>query len=343
MSYPLSNHASPFFLSAKELLGNTLYIPFLILVISAGIIASQALISGVFSIVFQAINVRIFPMLYIKHTSTNISTQIYIPSANWGLMIGVIFMYLIFEKSGHMAAAYGFSVNIVMIITALFLAIIYFHKKQYFHTLISILLIFIDTIFWISNFYKIPHGAYWSLIFASIPLSTILIYTSGQKQLYKTLKFMPFEVFITKFCEIYKSYPKIKGTAIFLIRDISKVTPYIVKTLFDHGIIYETNVFLSLVQKEEPFGIETSLKDDLCTGLKHAEIKYGYMEVLDIEKELKRINIENRIIFYGVESIKSKKTLWNIFAFMKKAFPSFVEFYNFPPEKIHGVITRVEI
>jgi len=88
---------SIFFASAKALLGDRFYIPFLLLVIVAGIIASQALISGVFSIVFQAINTRIAPLLNVKHTSTEISTQIYIPAVNWALMLGVIFMYFNFK------------------------------------------------------------------------------------------------------------------------------------------------------------------------------------------------------------------------------------------------------
>ena len=116
---------SIFFASAKALLGDRFYIPFLLLVIVAGIIASQALISGVFSIVFQAINTRIAPLLNVKHTSTEISTQIYIPAVNWALMLGVIFMYFNFKTSDNMAAAYGFAVITTMSITGFFLIIIY--------------------------------------------------------------------------------------------------------------------------------------------------------------------------------------------------------------------------
>jgi KUP system potassium uptake protein len=338
----LSGKVSPFFSSAQLLLGKTLYIPFLLLVIISGIIASQAMISGVFSIIFQAINSRIFPMLYIKHTSTEISTQIYIPSVNWILMVGVIFMYFIFKESHHMAAAYGFAVNVVMIITAFFLMVIYFSKKRYFHSLISGFLFLVDIIFWISNFYKIPHGAYWSVIFASVPLSIIFLYYAGQLHLYKKLKFMPLEEFLVKFYTSYETCPKIEGTAIFLIRDVKKIPPYVFITMFKHGIIYENNLFLSLIKKEEPFGVEVMVKEDLAKGLKLVEIKYGYSEVLDVEKILKNIEIRERVIFYGVEHIKSEKLIWNLFAVMKKALPAFVEFYKFPPEKIHGVTVRVE-
>ncbi len=338
----LGQKISPFFSCAHLLLGKTIYIPFLLLVIISGIIASQAMISGVFSIIFQAINSRIFPMLYIKHTSTEISTQIYIPSVNWILMVVVILTYFIFKESHHMAAAYGFAVNVVMIITALFLIIIYFSKKLYFHSLVSGLLFLIDIVFCISNFYKIPHGAYWSLIFASFPLGIILLYYAGQSHLYKRLKFMPFEEFLTKFQTAYKTCNKIEGTAVFLLRDIQKIPPYIFITMFNHGIIYENNFFLSLIKKEEPFGIEIMIKENLAEGLNLLEIKYGYSEVLDVEKILKNIEINERVIFYGTEHIKSDKLIWNLFAIMKKSLPTFVEFYKFPSEKIHGVTGRIE-
>ncbi len=337
-----SGNVTPFFSSAQLLLGKSLYIPFLILVIVSGIIASQAMISGVFSIIFQAINSRIFPMVYIKHTSTKISTQIYIPSVNWLLMIGVILMYFIFKQSHHMAAAYGFAVNVVMIITAFFLIVIYFSKKKYLHGIISIGLLIIDVIFWISNFSKLPHGAYWSVIFASFPLSTIILYLAGQTRLYKKLRFLDLEEFLNRFAKAYAAYPKIKGSAIFLLRDVKKIPPYISITMFEHGIIYEKNYFLSLVKKEEPFGVEVKLKDKLAPNLELIEIRYGYSEILDVEKLLRKVEVNERVIFYGVEHIKAEKLVWSLFATMKKALPAFVEFYKFPPEKVHGVSVRVE-
>jgi KUP system potassium uptake protein len=164
-----SKEQAVFFESAHAMLGDTLYIPFLILVIVAGIIASQALISGAFSIVFQAINVRIAPLLNIKHTSTELSTQIYIPAVNWTLMVGVIFMYFNFKTSDNMVSAYGFAVSAVMTITGLFLTFIHFLKREVFYFLGSVFLLFVDIAFFLSNFYKIPHGAYWSVIFATVP------------------------------------------------------------------------------------------------------------------------------------------------------------------------------
>ena len=147
---------------------------------------------------------------------------------------------------------------------------------------------------------------------------------------------------MVKFYTAYETCPKIEGTAIFLIRDVKKIPPYVFITMFKHGIIYENNFFLSLIKKDEPFGVEIMVKEELAKGLRLVEIKYGYSEVLDVEKMLKNIEIRERVIFYGMEHIKSEKLIWNLFAVMKKALPAFVEFYKFPPEKIHGVTVRVE-
>lgn len=333
---------SLFFESARFIVGNLLYIPFLILAILAGIIASQSLISGVFSIIFQAINTRIAPLLNIKHTSTEISTQIYIPAVNWALMMGVIFMYINFKTSSSMASAYGFAVSTVMVITGFFLVVIHLMKKEILYFLGSIFLLFVDVAFFLSNFYKIPHGAYWSVIFALLPVSVMTLYTSGQAKLYRKMRFKPFKEFVLEFEKLYSESPKIKGTAIFLIRDLKNIPPYVTQTLFEHGILYEDNVFLSLVKKDDPFGVDTFLKGSIAQGLRLVEIRYGYMEVLDIDKELKTAGIQERSIFYGVEYIYTDKPIWKIFSLLKRSTPSFVEFYRFPHGKLHGVAVRVE-
>jgi len=333
---------SIFFASAKALLGDRFYIPFLLLVIVAGIIASQALISGVFSIVFQAINTRIAPLLNVKHTSTEISTQIYIPAVNWALMLGVIFMYFNFKTSDNMAAAYGFAVITTMSITGFFLIIIYLFKRSYIHFFISLFLFLVDIVFWLSSSTKIPHGAYWSIFFAFVPLSVMTLYIKGQEKLYKNMEFKPFKDFVIEYEEIYKRSPKIEGTAIFLIRDLKAIPPYVIQTMFDHGILYKDNVFLSLIKRDEPFGTETFVKGSIAEGLRLVEIRYGYMEVLDIDKELSKVGIRERVIFYGVEHIYTDKLLWKIFSWIKRSTPSFVEFYRFPHKKLHGVAVRVE-
>jgi KUP system potassium uptake protein len=97
-----------------------------------------------------------------------------------------------------------------------------------------------------------------------------------------------------------------------------------------------------LVKKEELFVVSTFLKGSITPGLRLVEIRYGYMEVLDIDKELKAVGIYERAIFYGVEYIYTDKLIWKLFSFLKRVTPNFVEFYRFPHGKLHGVAVRVE-
>ena len=152
-----------------------LYIPFLILSIAATIIASQAMISGMFSIVYQGITTRVMPMLKIDYTSGILKSQIYISSVNWALLIAVLFMIAIFKESHNLAAAYGLAVTGTMSITGILMTSIFYHRKQNTKALISLLITFIDLVFLLSNSYKIPHGGYWSIIIAASVFSLITI------------------------------------------------------------------------------------------------------------------------------------------------------------------------
>lgn len=320
-----------------------LYIPFLILSIVATIIASQAMISGMFSIVYQGINTRIVPLFKIDYTSPELRSQIYIGSVNWFLLIAVLFIMLQFRESSKLAAAYGLAVNIDMCITAILMTMIFFMKKVIHRFVMSIFLIVVNLVFLGSNTYKIPHGGYWSLLIALIPFLTIMLYTNGQRRLYRMMHFMPLEEFLNKFTKAYPPHEKIKGTALFLIRDINEIPFYIVQTMFYHGIIYEDNIFVSIIKRDDPFGVTGYFKEDITNGLRHFEIQYGYMEVVDVEELLREAGIEEKTIFYGIEDIRTKSAVWKLFSIIKKITPPFVQFYKLPSRKLHGVVTRVEM
>lgn len=334
---------NPFFDAANILLGNTLYIPFLILVTLAGIIASQALISGVFSLIFQSINARLVPLLRVVHTSEELSSQIYIPVVNFFLFVGVLIMYFLFRESEKMASAYGFAVNIDMVITSSFLMYIYFKLRKLFFFVGSIFLFIIDLTFLASNTLKIPHGAYWPILFALPPIAIITLYNLGQNRISKYGKFIDLNKFIENFSKIYSTRCKIKGCAVFLIRNPERVPPYIVETVIKHGIIYEDNIFLSLEKADKPFGIESYFAKDLCEGIRYAVIKYGYQEIVNVEKELRNLDINERVVFYGVDNVYSENLIWKLFGLIKRIFSNFAEFYKLPPQKVHGVVVRIEI
>ncbi len=321
---------------------NILYIPFLILTVMATVIASQAMISGVFSIIYQGITTRIMPLMKVDFTSSRLKSQIYIGSVNWSLMIAVIFIMLIFRESGNLAAAYGLAVTGTMFITGIMMTMIFSRTTRKWKVPIALAVTLVDLAFLLSNLNKLPHGGYWSLILASIPLSAMLIWTRGQRALYRALKPLDLDTFLVSYEQIYAKGKNIPGTALFFTREKEVVPPYVVHSIIRSNIIYERNILISIVRTDEPFGLKT-MHHHLGTGLEAFEIKVGYMEVIDLEKILKKNDIHEKVIFYGIEDISTRNIIWRIFSTIKKQTPNFVQFHKLPPAKLQGVVTRVEM
>jgi len=320
-----------------------LYVPFLILTIAATIIASQAMISGVFSIVYQGITTRITPLLRVKYTSTHLKSQIFIGSVNWLMMIAVLFIMFLFEKSENLAAAYGLAVTGTMTITGIMMIMIFSRTTKRWKVPFAVLVTIADITFLLACLNKLHLGGYWSLVIASVPLATILIWTKGQRALYRALRPLDLDTFLLSYRQVYEAGNNISGTGIFFTREISIVPPYIAHCIFRSNIIYQRNVFISIVRIDEPFGIRTRLLGDIGPGLDGFEVHAGYMEVVDLEKLLKKNGIQEKVIFYGVEDISSRNPFWKIFSTIKKQTPNFVQFYNLPASKLQGVVTRVEM
>jgi len=325
-----------------------LYIPFLILSIFATIIASQAMISGIFSIVYQGITTRVLPILKVDYTSSEMRSQIYIGFTNWVLLFSVLFIMFVFKESHSLAAAYGLAVNGDMVLTGIMITWIFYLKKDISKTAISFIITSVTVVFLLSSMHKIPYGGYWSIILAIFPFSIIMIYTYGQKRLASALSPMPQDEFLIKYYELYTTMNKIKGTALFFARDIKRIPPYMVDTMFVNNIIYEDNIIVSIIRLENPFGVSSSLKEELADGLKVEglrvfEIQLGYMEVIDLEKLLKDSGINEKTIFYGLEDIVTENLIWKIYSTIKKLTPAFVQFYKLPSHKLHGVLSRIEM
>jgi KUP system potassium uptake protein len=319
------------------------YIPFLILSILATVIASQAMISGMFSIVYQGINTHIMPLFKIEHTSTKLRSQIYIATVNWFLLLAVIFIVVQFRESHRLAAAYGLAVTGTMTLTGIMMTWIFVLRKQPGKFLVSVIVTLAAMVFLIAGFYKLPHGGYWSLILAAIPFCVILIYTSGQRRLYRTLRRKKLSLFLERFHTAYTSMSKIEGTGLFFVRDISKIPPYIIHTMFTNNIIYTDNIFVSVVRLEEAFGVSGKFKEDLAPGLRVFEIRYGYMEVITVEKLMRQAGIDEKVIFYGLEDIVTGNIVWKAFGAIKRLSPTFLQFHKLPPHKLHGVVTQVNM
>jgi KUP system potassium uptake protein len=320
-----------------------LYIPFLVLSISATVIASQAMISGMFSIVYQGIATRVMPMFKIDYTSMERRSQIYIGFVNWFLLFAVLFIMFEFQKSSNLAAAYGLAVTGTMTLTGIMMTWIFLLRAKYGRAAVSSFVTVVTVAFLISNTLKIPHGGYWSLIIAGIPFSIIMLFTRGQRKLYYALQPLALEVFLLSYHQIYAAVPKIRGTALYFAKDAKDIPPYIIHTMFKNNIIYEDNIIVSIVRREDPFGVTGYFKDDLAPGLRSFEIQMGYMEIPDVEEILREAGIHEKTIFYGVEDITATNICWQTFSLIKKLTPNIVQFFKLPANKLHGVVTRVEL
>ena len=320
-----------------------LYVPFLLLSIFATIIASQAMISGMFSIVYQGMVTRIMPLFRVDYTSTALRTQIYIGAANWFLLASVLAVMVIFKQSSGLAAAYGLAVTGTMTLTGVMMTWIFALRRQNGKAALAFFVTLVDIAFLLANFSKIPHGGYWSLVIAALPLALILIYTNGQKRLYQAMKPMHLEMFLEIYWQHYKGMQPIPGSALFFARDMRMVPPYLSSTMFANHIIYEDNIIVSITQLEEPFGTAAHFRECYAGGMRHFEIMLGYMEVVDMGRLLQEAGIRYRAIFYGVEEISTSNPVWQIFSLIKRLTPSYVQFYKLPPDRMHGVMTRVEM
>jgi KUP system potassium uptake protein len=319
------------------------YVPFLILSIAATVIASQAMISGIFSIVYQGITTRIMPLLRIEYTSPQLRSQIYIDVMNWMLLFAVLIVILIFRSSNNLTLAYGLAVAGDMAITGILITMIMFHRGEIVRTALAAAIMMVNFTFLFATFHKIPYGGYISLIIAFIPFCVIMIYVNGQNRLANALSPVPLDEFLPRFSDVYNSVNRISGSALFFARDFRKLPQYIPRIMFTNNIVYDDNIIISIIRTEQPFGITWGFTRELTPGLSIFEIYLGYMEIADISHILKEAEIDEKTIFYGMEDIVTVHIFWRIFATLKKLSPSMVQFYKLPSDKIHGVVTRVEM
>jgi len=209
--------------------------------------------------------------------------------------------------------------------------------------IIASIITLINMAFLLSHIHKFPQGGYWSLVIAAFPLAIILIYDYGKKKLLKGFEFVPLSRFKKIFLKKYQEGPNIKGTALFFSRDVTIISPYIVRTMFTNNIIYEDNVIVSIESTSDPFGISCRFSESETKGLRLFTLRAGYMEVVDVDVVFKNEGIVGNAIFYGLVEISSSNIFIKMFALIKKLVPAFVQFHKLPAMKLHGVMTRYEL
>ena len=349
---------NPFYLLAPTW---ALY-PLLILSTLATVIASQAVISGAFSVTRQAIQLGYCPRMNILHTSGDEMGQVYVPAINWLLMVSVFVLVFSFRSSSALASAYGIAVTGTMIVdTILAFIIIQALWKWNKATSITFLTTFltIDFLFFASNSLKIPTGGWLPLVVATVLFLVLTTWIKGRKLLseYMDARRMLFEDLEEKINDKLVTVP---GTAIYLTRSLHGV-PQVLMHNFEHNhVLHEQVIVLTIVTTNEPYVAEARLVKIRSFGEKRnfyrVKLYYGFKQTADVRRALELcvqegldINPKNTSFFIGSEQLsfrnKSPMPKWRrgLFRFLFHNSTSAIEFFKIPVDRVVELGIRIEL
>jgi KUP system potassium uptake protein len=348
---------NPFFMLAPKW---SLY-PLVVLATAAAIIASQALISGAFSLTMQAVQLGYFPRLKIEHTSSMEKGQIYISEVNWFLMLACIGLVVGFRSSSNLAAAYGIAVTMTMIITTI---LFHFVAKRLWHwssakaLLICAPFLAIELAFFGANALKILHGGWFPLAVGLIVFTLLTTWQTGRRILNEKLQHSTIPLSLL-FDDVIANAPhRVKGTAIFLSGRMGTVPISLLHNLKHNKVLHERVVFLTVVTHEEArIEEENRLEvEDLKNGFHRVIGHFGFMEVPDVPELLKKckakgldLNPNEFSYFLSKETLIPTRAhgmaLWRefLFAAMSRNATSAASFFKLPPNKVVELGMQVEI
>ncbi len=335
--------------------------PMVILSTMAAVIASQALITGVYSITQQAIHLGYLPRLRIIHTSMTAKGQIYMPHVNWLLLAMTVWLVITFQTSSALAAAYGIAVSLTMIITTMLACMVARRLWNWSATAVTIafvLMMAVDLVFLSSNVIKIQHGGWFPLALGAVLFMVMTTWKTGKAILSDYLKShtIPFEQFLK---EIRTKPPaRVPGTAIFMTAEPTGIPLALLHNLKHNKVLHEKNIFLTIYVEEVPFvrkaaHVEVSpLKD----GFYRMSVRYGFMEKPDIT-DIFDVTGDNQIIlkpeetsfFLGKETIIATHNrgmaIWRekLFSFMSKNSEGAIVFYNIPRQQVIELGVQIEL
>ncbi|MCB9073673.1 MAG: KUP/HAK/KT family potassium transporter, partial [Bdellovibrionaceae bacterium] len=275
--------SNPFF----HLVPSYLLYPMVLLSSMAAIIASQALITGVFSVTQQAVHLGYLPRLPVVHTSDETIGQIYVPHINWILMSLTIWLVITFRSSTALASAYGIAVSMTMIITTVLTCIV--AKRLWGWNVITLGVIFfgllvVDAVFLSANFLKIHEGGWFPLAVGALVFMVMTTWKKGRLILFEQLKTM--SISFEAFMEQVRINPpaRVKGTAIFMSIEQSNVPVAIMHNLKHNKVLHERNIFLTVATDKVPY-VRSSTRlevSHLGYGFYRLIAHYGFMERPDI-------------------------------------------------------------
>jgi KUP system potassium uptake protein len=336
-------------------------LPLICLATCATIIASQAVISGAFSVTHQAIQLGFLPRFKILHTSERAAGQIYMPAVNWGLLIMVLVLILGFRQSTSLASAYGISVVGTMLITTAMLAFLLFKVWRWNHwaaTATIALFAMVDIAFFLSNIAKIADGGWVPLTVAAAIFTVLTTWAKGRGMLRAHLQAdtLPLELFVKS---TVSSVHRVKGTSIFLSAAKDGVPAALLHNLKHNQVLHEDVVLLTVEVEETP-----RIKPDSRLELHHVGhgfhrviMHYGFTEEIDIPRDLAqlakhgiRLDPMRTSYFLGRQKLIAAKevagmALWreHLFAWMLKASESAMDYYRLPANRVVELGSQIRI
>ncbi len=347
---------NPFYLLAPEW---ALY-PMIGLATAATVIASQAVISGAFSVTRQIIQMGYAPRLTIRHTSAKEEGQIYIPFVNWTLMIGIALLVLGFQNSGNLAGAYGIAVTATFAIST-FLMFVVMRVRWDLGlgvTLIGMLFFLtIDLAFFGANAVKIPDGGWFPLLAAMVVFSVLVTWKRGRDMVLHRLNAtaLPLAPFVAGLLE----YPplRVPGTAVFMTADARGVPSALLHNLKHNKVLHERVVILNIRYSEIPYvPAEDRLHmEQLAEGFYHVVVRYGFMDDIDVPKAMSecpcgmQFDLMDTTFFFSRENLIPTRgkgmAIWreHLFTSMARNAASPMTFFRIPPNRVVELGTQLEI
>ena len=347
---------NPFFYMAPE----WARLPMVFLATAATIIASQAVISGAFSVTHQAVQLGFLPRLRTQHTSARAAGQIYIPAVNWTLLVMVVLLVLGFGESTRLAAAYGISVSGTMIITTLMLAVLIFQVWKWNRVLATLtigLFLAVDGIFFASNITKIADGGWFPLLVAAVIFVVLTTWASGRALMRQRLEedALPLDIFTKSAASVHR----VRGTAVFLSTSPDSVPSALLHNLKHNQVLHERVLILNVKVEEIPHvpAAERLEVHKAGAGFYRVILHYGFMEEVDVPADLARIeecgsgfNMMSTSFFLGRQKLIATKeqpgmALWRerLFAWMMKSSESAMEFFKLPTNRVIELGSQLRI
>lgn len=347
---------NPFFIMAPE----WARLPLVGIATAATIIASQAVISGAFSVTRQAVQLGFLPRLAILHTSAKAEGQIYIPLVNWTLLTLVVVLVLGFGESTKLASAYGISVTGTMFITTCMMAVVLFRVWKWNKWLASAvigLFFLIDGAFFASNLTKIADGGWFPLTVAAAVFTVLTTWAKGRALLRARLASdaLPLDIFIKSTA---KTMHRVRGTSVFMASSAAVIPSALLHNI-KHNQVLHARVVILTVQIEEVPHLPAGQRYQVTAageGFYRIVLRYGFMDEMDVPADLAKVEDAGgpfdpmtTSYFLGRQKLIASKrpgmALWRerLFAWMTRSSESAMEFFRLPTNRVVELGSQMEI